>query len=235
LITASEITGLFRKEFYIFQSDRLFKFDLYLKELLEWNSKFNLTSITDINAVKLKHFEDSNALASYYDFSIGSPSVIDVGSGAGFPGLPLKILFPNIKLTLLEATKKKTEFLQHIAKVLGLEGVEVIWGRAEDLARQRREEFDAAVCRALGPLNVACELCLPFVKPGGVFLAMKGPDPREEIRAAKKAISILGAAISKIEKYSLEDNGRSIIIIFKTGKTPEIYPRRAGIPKKNPL
>lgn len=202
---------------------------------MEWNSKFNLTSITDENAVKLKHFEDSKALGSYYDFSTGSPSVIDVGSGAGFPGFPLKILFPNIKLTLLEATKKKTDFLKHIAQVLGFADVEVIWGRAEDVARIRREEFDVATCRALGPLNVACELCLPFVKPGGVFLAMKGPNPQEEVKEAEKAISALGASVSKIENYVLDDNGRSIIIISKTGKTPEIYPRRAGIPKKNPL
>ena len=223
-----------QKEFFIFQSDKRSKFDLYSKELLAWNSKFNLTSITDENAVKLKHFEDSKALASYYDFSKG-PSIIDVGSGAGFPGLPLKILFPEIKLTLLDATKKKTEFLEHVSQILGFSDVEVIWGRAEDIAKKRREEFDVATCRALGPLNVACELCLPFVKPGGFFLAMKGPNSHDEIKEAEKAISVLGAAISKIENYVLGDNNRAMIVISKTGKTPEVYPRRAGIPKKNPL
>ncbi|MEK7377017.1 MAG: 16S rRNA (guanine(527)-N(7))-methyltransferase RsmG [Candidatus Margulisiibacteriota bacterium] len=223
-----------RKESYIFQSDKLSKFDLYSKELLDWNSKFNLTSITDENAVKLKHFEDSKALAPYYDFYKG-PSVIDVGSGAGFPGLPLKILFPQIKLTLLEATKKKTEFLKHISMALGFSDVEVIWGRAEDADRKRREEFDVAVCRALGPLNVACELCLPFVKQGGVFLAMKGPNAQDEIKAAGNALNVLRGSISKIEIYTVGDNSRTLIIISKTGKTPAEYPRRAGIPKKNPL
>ena len=230
----SGTAGHFRKESFIFQSDRLSKFELYSKELLEWNSKFNLTSITEENAIKLKHFEDSQAIASYYDFSKG-PSVIDIGSGAGFPGIPLKILFPQIKLTLLDSTKKKTEFLMHISTALGFGDIEVIWGRAEDIARQRREEFDVATCRALGPLNIACELCLPFVKPGGVFLAMKGPNLQEEIKNAEKAIDVLGGSISRIENYSLGDNSRSIVIISKTGKTPEMYPRRAGIPKKNPL
>ena len=224
-----------QKEFFIFQSDRLSKFDLYSKELLEWNLKFNLTSITDENGVKLKHFEDSKALAAYFDFSSGSPSVIDVGSGAGFPGIPLKILFQNIRLTLLDATKKKTEFLKHICGILGLSDAEVLWGRAEEAARQRREEFDVAACRALGPLNVACELCLPFVKPGGVFLAMKGPDAKEEVKDAEKAVNVLGGEISKIENYSVGGLGRSIIVIAKKKNTPEIYPRRAGIPKKNPL
>jgi len=221
------------RESCIFRS--AMRFDLFAEQLLEWNKKFNLTSIIEPEDIRIKHFEDSLALSKAFDFSSGSPKVIDIGSGAGFPGLPLKMAFPNIILTLLEATKKKTEFLKHASAVLGLDNVEVVWGRAEDYARQRREIFDVAACRALGPLRTAVELCLPFVRPGGVFLAMKGPCAQQEIKEAQKAIKLLGGSIKEVISYRIKDNDRAIIAIKKTGKTPERYPRRAGIPKKDPL
>jgi 16S rRNA (guanine527-N7)-methyltransferase len=135
-------------------------FDLYLKELLEWNKKFNLTAITDPEEIRIKHFEDSLTLLQA--IQLKDQSVIDVGTGAGFPGIPLKIVCPEIKLTLLEATKKKVEFLKHIVSILNLQEVEIIWGRAEEIIKRKRESFDLALSRAVAKLNVLCELCLPL-------------------------------------------------------------------------
>lgn len=217
------------------------KLDIYLSELLKWNKKFNLTSITEEDEVRLKHFDDSMSLETAYDFSKGVPAVLDVGSGAGLPGIPLKILFPNIKLTLLDSVKKKTEFLKHISDVLGLKNVCVIWSRAEDHIKDNREQFDVVVCRALAPLNIAVELCLPFAKIGGIFIAMKAKDAEKEMTEAEKAIDILGGRLEKIIKANLVDEKkgssaeRSLIVIKKEKMTPEKYPRKAGIPQKRPL
>lgn len=213
--------------------------ETYLDELLKWNKKVNLTSITKEPEVRLKHFEDSKTLSKAYDFSKGNPCVIDVGTGAGFPGIPLKILFPNIKLTLVDSVKKKTDFLEHIVKVLGLDNVRIIWGRAEDLAKKKafRESFDVAVSRALGHLSVDCELCMPFVKIGGVFIAMKSKNQEKEVEQAINAIASLGGELNNIVTFKLPgvDIERKLIVIEKYKKTSDKYPRKAGIPQKRPL
>lgn len=155
------------------------EFEIYLNELLEWNKKFNLTAIIDKEDAKYRHFFDSLTLNKAYDFSLGSPSVIDIGSGAGFPGIPLKIAFPNLGMTLLDSTSKKVRFLEHIITLLGLKDIRAVWARAEDLARERTDSFDVALCRALAPLNTAAELCLPFVRVGGAVLGNEGKRSRQ--------------------------------------------------------
>ena len=211
------------------------QFEIYLNELKDWNNKFNLTSITTDEDIRLKHFDDSLSLSKAYDFSQVAPSLIDIGTGAGFPGIPLKIKFPNIKLTLVDSVKKKTEFLKHIADILQLRDVEVIWGRAEDIAKEKRETFDVATCRALADLRIAAELCLPFVKVGGVFIAMKAESVEEEIKNAQNAFSILGGSIEKTVGVNIGGMNRNLIVVKKATQSPEKYPRRAGMPEKRPL
>ena len=210
-------------------------FDIYLKELLEWNQKFNLTSITNPEEIRLKHFKDSLSLLQ--TIKLTNQSVIDIGTGAGFPGIPLKIVCPEIKLTLLEATQKKVEFLKHMVSVLGLKNVEIIWGRAEELVKDRREVFDLALSRAVAKLNVLCEYSLPFVKVGGMFIAYKDKDVEEELEEVKSAIETLGGRIKETKKVKLPDSGiiRSLVVIEKVSPTPVKFPRRAGMAKKKPL
>lgn len=211
------------------------EFKIYLKELLEWNKKVNLTAITDPEEIRIKHFEDSLALLKVIQLT--DQSIIDVGAGAGFPGLPIKIVCPEIKLTLLEATRKKAEFLKHIVETLSLKDVEIIWGRAEDIAKQKREFFDIAVSRAVAKLNVLCEYCLPFVKVGGTFAAYKEEKVEEEAEQAINAIELLGGRIKEIKKITLPNSDivRSLVVMEKVSKTPEKYPRRAGMAKKRPI
>lgn len=215
------------------------KFDIYLKELTEWNKKINLTSIIAEDEIRTKHFEDSKTLIKAYDFSIGNPKVIDVGTGAGFPGIPINSLFPNIRLTLIDSVKKKIEFLKHVVQALGLFNVNVLWGRAEDLAKNTdlRENFDVAVSRALGHLSVDCELCLPFVKPGGVFISMKSKNQGEEIKEAESAINKLGGKIKEVVDVVIPgtDIERKLVVIEKVSPTPLKYPRKPGMPKRKPL
>ena len=210
-------------------------FDLYLKELLEWNKKFNLTAITDPKEIRIKHFEDS--LTILQTIKLTNQSVIDVGTGAGFPGIPLKIVCPEIKLTLLEATQKKVEFLKHIVSVLSLQDVGIISGRAEEIAKGKRESFDIAVSRAVAKLKVLCEYCLPFVKIGGMFIAYKEKEIEKEVEEAQKAIQILGGRLKEIKKVQIpsSDIVRSLVIIEKMSPTPPRFPRRAGMAKKKPL
>jgi 16S rRNA (guanine527-N7)-methyltransferase len=209
-------------------------FDLYINELLEWNKKFNLTSITDPEEIRVKHFEDSLALLQAVKLS--NQSLIDVGSGAGFPGIPLKIACPTIKLTLLEATRKKIDFLKHLVAVLELNNVEIICKRAEDFARQKREEFDLAVSRAVADLNLLSEYCLPFVKVDGLFIAYKGERIEEEASRAENTIKLLGGELKEIKKIRLSDGvSHSLVIIEKVSLTPPKFPRRPGMAKKNPL
>lgn len=210
-------------------------FDLYLKELLEWNRKFNLTSIIDPEEIRIKHFEDSLSLLQA--IPLKEQSVIDVGTGAGFPGIPLKIVCPEIKLTLLEATKKKVDFLKHIVAVLNLQDVEVVWGRAEEIVKNKRETFDIALSRAVAKLNVLCEYCLPFVKIGGFFIAYKEEKVEDEVEESKKATALLGGKLKEIKKVRLPNSDiiRSLVIIEKASPTPIQFPRRAGMAKKKPL
>lgn len=210
-------------------------FDLYLKELLAWNKKFNLTAITDPKEIRIKHFEDSLSLLQA--IPLKEQSVIDVGTGAGFPGIPLKIVCPEIKLTLLEATQKKVEFLKHIVSVLNFQDVEIFWERAEEIVKNKRESFDIALSRAVAKLNVLCEYCLPFVKIGGMFIAYKEKEIEKEVEEAKNAIHILGGKLKEIKKVKLPGSEivRSLVIIEKVSPTPTQYPRRAGMAKKRPL
>ncbi len=210
-------------------------FETYLKELQEWNKKFNLTAITDTEEIKLKHFEDS--LAIEQTIQITDQSIIDIGTGAGFPGIPIKIAHPGIKLTLLEATHKKVDFLKHIVSLLNLNAVEIIWGRAEEVIKDHREAFDIAISRAVAKLNILSELSLPFVKVGGIFIAYKEENVEEEVEEAKRSIKTLGGELKEIKKVKLpgSDIVRSLVIIKKIAPTPSEYPRRTAAMNKKPL
>ncbi|CEH32558.1 16S rRNA (guanine(527)-N(7))-methyltransferase RsmG [Aneurinibacillus migulanus] len=218
--------------------EQMAQFEKYYELLVEWNEKMNLTGITEKSQVYEKHFYDSITPAFYYDFT-NVESVIDVGSGAGFPGIPLKICFPSLKLTILDSLNKRLVFLQEVARQLELKNVEFVHGRAEDAGRDKkyREQFDMATARAVARMNVLTELCIPFVKPGGVFLVMKGANVEEELNEGKKAIKSLGGKTEKVETFELpeEQSERNIIIVRKQEKTPAVYPRKAGTPAKKPL
>lgn len=209
------------------------RFNLYLEELIEWNKKFNLTSIADPREIQVKHFDDSLALLQV--FPLTDQSVVDVGAGAGFPGIPLKIICPGIKLTLVESRQKKTEFLSHIVKTLGLNDVEVVWSRAEEYAKEKRECFDLAVARAVAKINVLAELCLPLVKIGGIFIAYKEDAVEEEAEKSALAIKTLGGRLNEIKKVAVGKRIRSLVLIEKISPTPLQFPRRPGMANKKPL
>ena len=207
----------------------------YWELLAEKNKVMNLTAITDpAEAVRL-HFLDSAALLALAD--LRGKTVVDVGTGAGFPGLPLKILEPSIQLTLLDAQRKRVDFLREVCEDLGLEDVECVHGRAEEFAQQRRESFDFAVSRAVAALPVLTELCLPLVKPGGQFLAMKSVDSNEELNAAGRAVNLLGGRLEKPADYSISGTNvpRRLVIMTKITETQKKYPRTFAKIKKNPL
>lgn len=211
------------------------RFQKYYDYLTEKNSVMNLTAITGLEDTARLHFLDCVALCSVYDFS--GASVIDVGTGAGFPGLPLKIAEPTISLTLLDSHKKRMTFLEETCRMLKLKDVTCISERAEETSSDIGGSFDIAVSRAVARLNILCELCLPFVHVGGVFIAMKGPDCAEELAEASKAISILGGKTPEIKKYTIPgtDIVHSVVIVEKVKSTPPEYPRQFGRIKKAPL
>lgn len=202
----------------------------YIEEIIEWNRKFNLTGLKAFDEIKSKLYDDSLKIAKAVDLS-KKIKVIDIGCGAGFPGIPLKIEHPDIDLTLVDSMAKKIEFVTHIIKTLDLKDTQAICGRAEDVAKDHREKFDLAISRAVAKLNVLCEYCLPFVKIGGVFVAQKGPDIEEELKAAGQAIDVLGGRL----KDKIKVLSGWILVIEKIKNTPKEYPRRAGIPAKKPL
>lgn len=213
-------------------------FDLYARELVEWNRKFNLTSITDPEQIRIKHFLDS--LSCWLAIKEEPPgNLVDVGTGAGFPGIPLKIIQPKIHLSLVEATGKKASFLLHLVQFLRLDSVQVATNRAEEFGQvaAHRGAFDWAVARAVAPLAVLVEYLLPLVKLGGHALAQKGKDAATEVEAAKSTINKLGGELSEIKKVDIPglDEDRYLVIIKKTSPTPETYPRRPGVPNKRPL
>ena len=208
----------------------------YRNLLVEWNEKMNLTNITEEKEVAEKHFADcASILATSYCKE--KKSVIDVGTGAGFPGMVLKVLNPEISLTLLDSLAKRISFLDEVVQSLGLQGVITLHSRAEDAAQNPafREKFDIATARAVASLPVLLEYCLPFVRVGGLFIAMKGTDPQEEIAQSEKALQILNAKVKEVIPVSIADFNHSLIIIEKTGQTPKKYPRKAGMPTKSPL
>jgi len=214
-------------------------FPLYASILLRENAKYNLTAITDPEEIRQKHFVDSLALLEDEPCPLPSnASLLDVGSGGGFPGVPLKIARPDIALTLLEATGKKAAFLALLTQELGLEA-DVLHARAEQAAHDRayRERFDVVTARAVAALPMLCELCLPFVKPGGAFVAYKGPVEKacKELAAAADAIKILGAEAEHVHSESTGYGGRTRIILRKISRTPAIYPRNHRAMRKNPL
>ena len=217
--------------------EQLSKFILYKDELLEWNKKVNLTGITDEKEVILKHFVDCLILLNYADFK--GKKVIDVGTGAGFPGIPLKILHEDMEITLLDSLNKRITFLDHVTKKLGLKNVSSVHARAEDGGRDKnlRDSFDICASRAVANLSVLSEYCLPYVKPGGIFLSMKGPDVEEELKNAKKAITLLSGEIIDVKTMIIPDTDikHSIIVIKKIKPTHPIYPRTSAKIKKEPL
>lgn len=211
----------------------LSEFEIYKAELIRWNQRFNLTSITDPQEIQIKHFEDSLSVLKVIELK--DQSVVDIGCGAGFPGIPLKIACPQIKLTLVDSVKKKINFLNHIVKILALKDVRVILSRAEDLPFKFRETYDVAVARAVKKLRILCEYCLPYVKVGGIFVSLKSEKVETEVDLAMKAINLLGGKLKEIKKIKVSDMTRSLVLIEKIKETPRKYPRRAGIPAKRPL
>ena len=216
------------------------QFRSYYDELTAWNESVNLTSVTGWEEVQERHFLDSLAVASALPATIrdGSDRLLDVGSGAGFPGLPLKIVFPRVNLTLLEATAKKTDFLRHVVDRLGLEGVKVVTGRAEAEAHrsEMRERFGTVASRAVARLDTLAELCLPFCTVGGVMVAQKGRKVEEELREARNAIEAMGGRADDRGMLVESPVGiGTLVVIEKRRSTPPSYPRRPGIPSKRPL
>ena len=214
------------------------QYNRYFELLVEWNEKINLTAITEPKEVAIKHMIDSITAYDEKLFKDGI-TVIDVGTGAGFPGLPLKIFCPEIKLTLMDSLNKRIKFLQTVVEELGLKDVECVHARAEEGARNKkyRESFDIAVSRAVARLPILCEYCLPFVKKGGHFIALKGMQYNDEADEAAKAIKVMGGSKTEIRPVKLPelDDKRAVITITKTMPTPKAYPRKAGTPTKNPI
>jgi len=219
-----------------FSSEKIEKFSIYLEELKKWNRKLNLTGLKKDEEIVVKHFLDSLSCAELIeDFD---SKMIDVGTGAGFPSLPLKIYQPEIQLTLLESTQKKVTFLEYLVKALKLKKVRVIWSRAEEWAQgEERESYHYVVCRALASLRVSLEYTLPFLKIGGCLIVQKGPKAKEEVKASSKALSILGGRVDRMIHFKLPLSGdeRYLLRIEKVQATPPGYPRRVGIPSKRPL
>lgn len=212
------------------------KYEQYYRKLLEENKKYNLTAITAADEAAEKHFLDSLLLVEELQ-ETRNDTVVDIGSGAGFPGLPLKIYLPGLKMTLVDAVGKKVLFLQQVINILELNNTVAVHARVEDFAANYRENYHVAVSRAVAELRVLVEYALPLVRVGGVFIAPKGPAINEELKAAGRAIDILGGQLEKVREVVLPISGerRSIIIIKKIFASPDKYPRRAGIPKKRPL
>lgn len=218
--------------------EQIDQFLKYYELLVEWNGFMNLTAITDYDEVMKKHFVDSLSLIKTYDVS-KKVKVIDVGTGAGFPGLALKIAYPNLQVTLLDSLNKRINFLNEVILQLGLTGVETVHGRAEDFAKpdKLRGKFDLCVSRAVANLSTLSEYCLPFVKVGGEFISYKSEKINEEMAVAQKAINILGGKFDRSEEFTLPDSDiyRNLVVIKKVKETPKKYPRKAGLPAKEPI
>lgn len=214
------------------------QFYTYYELLVEWNGFMNLTAITEFEEVMKKHFTDSLSLVRAYDLS-RPVSVIDIGTGAGFPGLPLKIAFPGLKVTLLDSLNKRVKFLDVVIEKLGLDNIDTIHGRAEDFARpdKLREKYDLCVSRAVANMTTLSEYCLPFVKPGGQFISYKSEKVLQEADTAKHAIFLLGGKIKEQVEFYLPNSDiyRNLFVVEKVQSTPIKYPRKAGLPAKEPL
>ena len=218
--------------------EQIRQFLKYYEMLVEWNEVMNLTAITEYDEVMKKHFVDSISLCKAYDVS-QKKTVIDVGTGAGFPGLALKIAFPNLQVTLLDSLNKRVNFLNEVIEKLGLKDVTAVHGRAEDYAKQKehREKYDFCVSRAVANLSTLSEYCIPFVKEGGSFISYKSGKIDEELAQAENAVKILGGKVQDVVKFPLmgTDMDRSFVVIKKVKTTAKKYPRKAGLPSKEPL
>lgn len=216
----------------------LHQFDRFYEILVEWNKVMNLTGITEYEEVVQKHFVDSLSIGNIIDLS-QIDRVIDVGTGAGFPGIPLKIAYPHLKITLLDSLNKRIKFLNTVTEELELEDISAIHGRAEDYARQKeyREQYDLSVSRAVANLATLSEYCIPYVKTGGLFVSYKSGEIDQEAEDSKKAVKILGGSVRQVEKFELPgtDIARSFVVIEKVKETGKKYPRKAGLPSKEPI
>ncbi len=206
-------------------------YDVYRDYLLEVNSHTNLTTITDPSDIRVKHFDDSLSIIDY--INEGS-KVLDIGSGAGFPGIPLRIE-KNFDLTLIDSVNKKVKFMNEVIEKLELKNTRAIHTRAEDFAKNERETYDLVISRAVANMSTLSELCIPFLKVGGLFIAMKGPKADEELEEAENALKVLGGEIIKLDRFDLDGNERVNIVVRKTHPTKIKYPRGKNLPKKNPL
>lgn|SRR5690606_7748273 len=217
---------------------QLNQFETYYKLLVEWNEKMNLTAITEKPEVYLKHFYDSISAAFYFDFS-REASICDVGAGAGFPSIPLKICFPHLKISIVDSLQKRITFLEELSKELKLEDMTFYHDRAETFGQKAeiRESFDIVMARAVARMSVLSELCLPLVKVNGTFIAMKAASVSEELEDGKKAIATLGGSVSNVHHFllPLENSDRNIVIIDKKKTTPKKYPRKPGTPNRSPI
>lgn len=223
------------EELTTFQKEQ---FNKFYDILIDWNKVMNLTAITEYEEVLKKHFLDSLSITKVINLE-EIQSVIDVGTGAGFPGIPLKITFPHLKVTLLDSLNKRIRFLDEVICELGLKNVDTIHGRAEDIGRMEkyREQYDLCVSRAVANLATLSEYCLPYIKVGGIFVSYKSGNIEEEIKNSRKAVDLLGGVIKETVKFELPgtDIRRSFVIIEKQKNTPKKYPRKAGLPSKEPL
>ena len=227
------------KEMGIVLSDtQIEQFRTYFELLVEWNEKMNLTAITDLEGVYLKHFYDSISASFYFDFT-KVESVCDVGAGAGFPSLPIKICFPHLHVTIVDSLNKRITFLNHLSEQLKLDHVTFVHARAEEFGQNEkyREKFDVVTARAVARLSVLSELCIPLAKQDGYFVALKAAAGPEELKDAKKAITTLGASLKEEFSYLLpvEESDRTLYIFDKIKKTPKKYPRKPGVPNKTPI
>ncbi|WP_040951109.1 16S rRNA (guanine(527)-N(7))-methyltransferase RsmG [Gorillibacterium massiliense] len=217
---------------------QLEQFDAYYRELVDWNERMNLTGITEREQVYVKHFYDSLSLAFHVNMK-EVHSIADIGSGAGFPSIPLKIAFPHLRVTIVDSLNKRILFLRHVVETLNLNQVLCVHGRAEEVARasDHRDRYDLVTARAVARLSILNEFCLPFAKTGGLFAAMKGSDPHEEVEDAAFSLSELNGNLIGISAFKLpvEEADRHIISIRKTASTPKKYPRKPGTPLKEPL
>lgn len=221
-----------------FDEDKYNKFITYKNLIQEWNEKVNLTAILDDEGIIKKHFIDCIKAFSFKELS-NANTLIDVGTGAGFPGIPIAIMNPNLKVTLLDSLNKRVKFLEEVCQKLDLKNVELYHGRAEDFARkiEFREKFDIAISRAVANMNVLSEFCLPYVKVKGYFVALKGPAVEEEIKGSKNCIGILGGTVDNIIETYIEDTdlNHNLVIVRKLKECPKTYPRKAGTVSKKPL